>query len=348
MWNNICTLFLRKSCDARRQVCGWMCGEYKCGERCYRKGLRMQVEKRNKYIDNIYVATHTVSGIVDENLNLSKTNGHKKIKKSYHKLLKDRDTEVTYLMLNPNKGMPDNRMIESYSLFKEVLEQIFEDIHGSVDKFHIRRADLSINTDVSGDFELYKKLHRLILCCISIEYDIINTYESYDLWTCKNLNLAIKSTTIEAENYDKEVESHGAVPTTNRLELRTKQIADGSTLDREFAEKWCKRLELARMNFKDVQQKYNDNLERLYKSDLQKPKKERNYLSLNAFLMQYSDCIFCTEQMVDLVSRFEEVSNPKIKAENFKKAHKIEYFSQHDLDVVIRAIKKKIKEYFKK
>lgn len=207
--------FLRKSCDARRQVCSWMCGEYKCGERCYRKGLRMQVEKRNKYIDNIYVATHTVSGIADEDLNLSKTNAHKKIKTSYHKMLKDGDTEVTYLMLNPNKGMPDNRMIESYSLFKEVLEQIFEDIHGSVDKFHIRRADLSINTDVSGDFELYKKLHRLILCCISIEYDIINTYESYDLWTCKNLNLAIKSTTIEAENYDKEVESHGAVPTTN-------------------------------------------------------------------------------------------------------------------------------------
>lgn len=68
---------------------------------------------------------------------------------------------------------------------------------------------------------------------------------------------------------------------------------------------------------------------------------------MNAFLLQYSDCIFCSRQMVDLVSRFEEVRDPRLKAENFKKKHAIEYFSQHDLDVVIRAIKKKIKEYFK-
>ena len=32
--------------------------------------------------------------------------------------------------------------------------------------------------------------------------------------------------------------------------------------------------------------------------------------------------------MVDLLSRFDEVENPKVKAENFKKAHHIEYFTR--------------------
>lgn len=307
----------------------------------------MKLQKRKKYIDDLYIATHTISGISEERLNLEETERHSKISESYHKRQKDRENEVTYLRLNPNKSMAGNEMIQSYELFKEVLGQIFSEVGGDIEKFHIRRADLSINSDTAGDFELYKKLNRLILCCISVEYDVINTYESYDLWTCKALNLAIKSSTIEAENYDKEQESHGSVPTTNRLELRSKQIADGSTLEREFAEKWCKRLELARMNYEEVQKRYNDNLERLYKEDLEKPKRDRSYLSLNAFLMQYSDCIFCSRQMIDLVSRFEEVRDPRLKAENFKKNHAIEYFSKHDLDVVIRAIKKKIKEYFK-
>lgn len=307
----------------------------------------MRIEKRKKYIDNIYVRLHTISGVSDEKIDLEKTAKHKNITKSYNKRYENREDESTYLLINPNKGVENNGMLETYEEFKEVLYWIFDDLGSEVDEFHIRRADLSINTDTAGDFDLYRKMHRAILCCLSYEYNITNTYESNNLWTQKHLNLAIKGSTIEAENYDKEEESHGSVPTTNRFELRSLQIGDDNTLKKEFAEKWCKRLDLAKMNYRSVQMKYNDNLERLYKEDLKKPKKQREYLSLNAFLMQYSDCIFSTAQMIDLVSRFDEVKNPTEKARNFKNAHAIEYISQKDLNLVIRAIKRKIKEYFK-
>lgn len=305
----------------------------------------MKLEKRNACIEKTYIAEHTFSGTTEEILDLQETIKNQNVSECYYKAAKDKP--VTYLKINPNKGLSDNTMVKSHKEFESIVKNLFEEIGADINKFHYRRADLSINTDESGDYYLYRKLYKLILCCIAIDNNIDNVYESNHLWTCMNLNVAIKNSTIEAENYNKEIESHGVVPTTNRLELRSKQISDNSTLKKEFVKKWCDRLERARRCYKAVQMKYNDNLERLYKEDLQKPKKERKYLSLNAFLLQYSSCIFCTAQMRDLVSRFDEVSNPDSKAKNFKKAHHIEYITQTDLNVVIRALKKKIRDYYK-
>ena len=306
----------------------------------------MNIEKRTDGINRMYVAEHTVSGTTTELLDIQESIKHTNISKCYYKPTSDKP--VTFLKINPNKGKIDNAMVKSHKEFEQIVEQIFIDIGADISKFNYRRADLSINTDESGDYYLYKKLYKLIICCLSIDNGIIdNAYECNQLWSCKSLNIAIKNSMIEAENYNKEIESHGAVPTTNRLELRTKQISDNSTLEEEFAKKWCKRLESARTRYADVMKTYNDNLERLYKEDLAKPKKDRSYLSLNAFLMQYSSCIFCTAQMKDLVSRFDEVNNPESKAKNFKRYHKIEYISKTDLNVVIRALKKKIKEYYR-
>ena len=50
--------------------------------------------------------------------------------------------------------------------------------------------------------------------------------------------------------------------------------------------------------------------------------------------------------MIDLLSRFEEVKNPTKKADKFKDNHKIEYFSQKDLEYIIEILKKKTGEYF--
>ena len=89
-----------------------------------------------------------------------------------------------------------------------------------------------------------------------------------------------------------------------------------------------------------------EHLEQLYKRDIAKPPKERNYLSLNAFLLQHKEAIYTRKQMIDLVSRFEEVGNPTKKADKFKDKHRIEYFSQKDLDYIIGILKKKTSEYF--
>ena len=62
--------------------------------------------------------------------------------------------------------------------------------------------------------------------------------------------------------------------------------------------------------------------------------------------MQHKEAIYTRKQMIDLVSRFEEVKNPPKRADRFKDKHRIEYFSQKDLDYIIGILKKKTSEYF--
>ena len=305
----------------------------------------MQQKKLQAFIEYQYSALHTLSGVVFDLIDLNLTANHPMIKVSNHIKLKNEDRKVTYLQLNPNKYV-GNQMITSYSMYVKVLESIFTDIGSSLDRFSVRRADMSFNSDIEGSYESYRKLHRLLICCLANQYSVVNCYQSQDLWTYKSLNIAIKNNYLEAENYDKEQESHGAVPIKNRLELRSKCISDESSLRHEFVDKWCNRLDTVVGNYEAVQKRYNDELEHLYKEDLAKPKKDRNYLNLTAFLLQYKECIFCTSQMVDLLSRFDEVKDPVKKARSFKVHKTIEYFSRSNLQVIVDSLKKCITEYF--
>jgi len=93
--------------------------------------------------------------------------------------------------------------------------------------------------------------------------------------------------------------------------------------------KWNKVLK----NLDKVQQRYNDELEKLYKED--KNAYPCRFRSLTDFIIQYQDCIFTKKQMIDLLSRFDEVKNPKTRAENHKKRYGIEYFSQKDVQMAM-------------
>ena len=77
-----------------------------------------------------------------------------------------------------------------------------------------------------------------------------------------------------------------------------------------------------------MHQRYNDELERIYKEE--KDAFPVKFRSLTDFLIQYQNCIFCKAQMVDLLSRFDEVKNPETRAKNHKKRYGIEYFSKKD------------------
>lgn len=79
-------------------------------------------------------------------------------------------------------------------------------------------------------------------------------------------------------------------------------------------------------------------LEALYKTDLKKEKKERNYLSLNAFLLQYNESIYTRKQMIDLLSRFDEVKNPTKRADKLEELHSIKYITQEDVDNFVEEI----------
>jgi hypothetical protein len=178
-----------------------------------------------------------------------------------------------------------------------------------------------------------------------VAYNYKNCYTTTDLWTGKSLNIAIKKDDSEIENYDKNKESEGKDECSNRLELRSKRMRN-TTLEYQFLVKWFERLDKAKECFEEVQKKSNDNLERLFKEDLAKSKKNRTFLTLNAFLLQNRDAIYTRKQMIDLMKRIGDTNNPVRKADKFKEHHKIEYFSKKDLNSIIRTLKKKMIEYF--
>lgn len=251
----------------------------------------------------------------------------------------------TYLVINPNKSATGERLITAYSQFMVRMAEIFDRLGNKFEDFDIIRADFCLNSTDQESYGKYQKLHRLLLSCLAKAYSFQNVYVSCDLWDFQRLSLAIKKDDCEAENYNKYRQSDGTDESANRLEIRSKRMS-GTSLQYQFLDRWFKRLDAALEEFGPVQQEYNDHLAKLYKDDLDKPAEKRNYLSLDAFLLQYKECIYKRAQLIDLLGRFDEVKNPRKKADRFLAKHQIEFFSQTDLDYVVRILKKKIREYF--
>lgn len=87
----------------------------------------------------------------------------------------------------------------------------------------------------------------------------------------------------------------------------------------------------------------------LYLEDLAKKKRDREFLSINSFLMTRKNYIFTSNQMKELLMMIGLSEEKAInKTYNFKKYHTIEYFKKEDLDYIIADIKEKIIDYFSK
>lgn len=306
----------------------------------------MRTSKKEHYEKSVYAGIHTISGTSQKEVERIDATIEPCIKSCSQRKVRGQDASETYLQMNLNKHTGENVLITRFSEFDNVLEAVLDGVGLKKEDFTISRADMSFNSNNEQDYHLYQKLHRLLICCLADAYSFKNCYQTYDLWSYKSLNVAIRNDEYEAENYDKEAESNGKSEIKNRLELRSKRMKN-STLQKEFMEKWFVKLDKAITRFEDVQQRYNMELERLYKEDLERPKKHRRYYNLTAFLLQYQECIFCTKQMVDLLSRFDEVKNPESRAKAFKRTHSIEYFSKSDLGYITDVLKKKTVEYFR-
>ena len=128
------------------------------------------------------------------------------------------------------------------------------------------------------------------------------------------------------------------------MELRSKDWNDND-IKKEFVEKWFLRWDKALKNLDKVQERYNAELERIWKEG--KNAYPCRFVTLREFLMQYQDCIFSKKQMIDLLERLDgEVKNPKSYAENYKKRYGIEYFSQKDVEQAVAEVKRAILEFF--
>lgn len=304
----------------------------------------MNIEKRNDYEKKMILnGIDTLSGYIYRQV--SEKDMENGVKWNINQCNYQTDNERTYLLINPNKNGKSERLITKYSEFVEKMNFILSSLGADLNELDVIRADFCFNSTDKTTYNSYQKLHRLIISCLAKAYKYKNCYVSCDLWDFERLSVAIKKDDSEIENYNKDRQSEGTDESANRLELRSKRMS-GTSIEYQFMTKWFERLDKARKCFDEVQMESNNHLEKLYKKDLNKPPKERNYLSLNAFLLQYKEAIYTRKQMIDLVSRFEEVKNPTKKADKFKENHKIEYFSQKDLDYIIKVLKDKATEYF--
>lgn len=245
---------------------------------------------------------------------------------------------TTTSIINVNKLIGD---VFRYSEFETVFNTILAG--AGIDEYNIVRADMRFDSYDKEHYRQYAKLNRYLISLLAVTYKVKNAYRTTNLFSQKQLSVAIKNKYFEIENYDKEAESEGADAAKSRLEERSKSWTDND-LKKEFTCSWFQRWDKALNNIDIVHKAYNDALEQLYKED--KNAYPTRFRSLTDFLIQYQDCIFCKAQMIDLLSRFGEVKNPKTRAENHKKRYGIEYFSQKDVQRAIQEIKRATKEFF--
>ena len=247
---------------------------------------------------------------------------------------------TTTSIINVNKLMGD---VLRYSDFEAVFGTILAG--AGIDDYNIVRADMRFDSYDREHYRQYAKLNRYLISLLAVTYKVKNAYRTTNLFSQKQLSVAIKNKYFEVENYDKEAESDGADAAKSRLEERSKSWTD-KDLKKEFTVGWFRRWDKALENVDKVHKAYNDALEQLYKED--KNAYPTRFRSLTDFLIQYQDCIFCKAQMIDLLSRFEEVGadRAKTRAENHKKRYGIEYFSKKDIQKAIKEVKRATIEFF--
>lgn len=106
----------------------------------------------------------------------------------------------------------------------------------------------------------YAKLNRYLISALAVTYSVGNCYRSTDLFSQKQLSVAVKNKYFEIENYDKEAESHGTDIAKSRLEERSKAWRN-TDMRSEFVDHWFARWDKALKNLDAVHQRYNDELE---------------------------------------------------------------------------------------
>lgn len=257
---------------------------------------------------------------------------------SVHPGRKGSDMSTTSI-INPNKLFGD-----LYS-FDECCTAVQTILAGAgIDDYQVIRADMRFDSPDLNHYREFQKLNRYLISALAVAYKVKNAYCSVNLFSQKQLSVAVKNKYFEIENYDKAAESHGKDPAASRLEIRSKCFND-QDLRKEFLERWPKRLDKAIKHLEEVQGAYNDALEDLYREGLGAD--EVRFRSMTDFLLQYQDCIFCKRQLVEFLGRFpDRIKNPVTYAENFKKRYKIEYFSESDVQYAVNEITRAAGEFF--
>ena len=119
---------------------------------------------------------------------------------------------TTSSIINVNKLVGD---VFKYSDFETAFSTILDG--AGIDNYNIVRADMRFDSYNKEHYSQYAKLNRYLISLLAVTYKVKNTYRSTNLFTQKQLSVAIKNKYFEIENYDKEAESGGADAAKSRL-----------------------------------------------------------------------------------------------------------------------------------
>lgn len=304
----------------------------------------MKTEKREEFLNSLYACIHTVTCYLTVSENEIKKIDLKKLRNNQYvsTCIYRSDNERLYLKLNLNKGVVNNDMILRFREYRKRLNELMRSIGYGCHDLTVTRADLCINSNLDRSYDRYRKLLKYILCCCFYGLDLKNGYETRDPLSFTHLNLKFGNRNLEIENYNKEVESHGSVLTKNRLELRSMKLnCMVDDLPEEF-KVWGKRLEMSLSQVNTVQENFNMKIEEVYRNDKAK--------TVDSIVDQYRNCIFTRSQLRDFLKRIDRKNNSDTEknssARYYKAKYGIEFFSDHDLVVTVKAIKEKIDLYF--
>lgn len=248
------------------------------------------------------------------------------------------DKQETTCKLNLDKLSTN---IYSYKEFQKIWKELLDS--AGIDKYRIVRADFRLDSSEPEHYQIFAKLNRYLISMLAVTYQVNNTYKTDDLFTNRQLSVAIKNRYIECENYDKAAESKGHDVALSRFELRSKHFPD-SDLKREFMEHWGKRWDKAIKHIPEVHQRYNTALIQQYNLDRNTFPVE--FRSLTDFLIHYQNCIFSKSQFVQLLSNFPEITNPTTRANNYKKKYGTDFYTTEEILLAISEIKRAIAFYF--
>ena len=270
---------------------------------------------------------------------------------------KDPNQQQSVIRVNPNDHHGD---LFRFSDLCWVMQNIAADI--GISEYRFQRTDFRLDNYESEHYHAFAKLNRYLISALAVANGLRNNYITHGLFTNRQLSVAVRSTRIAAENYDRTAKSaltqNRTEPAKARFELRSmektwQEIYAAETgdnmelLKQEYLSAWNRRIDVMTSleNLELTQQTYNNELEKLY-WDL-KAEPTTQIRSVTEFVMRYQNCIYSKKQLIDLYCRLGKPGvNHKEQATNYKKRYKIEFFSHADVLKAAQEIKRAMQQFF--
>lgn len=268
----------------------------------------------------------------------------------------DHDTGelITEFKFNPKLYNGDE--VNDLELFHKLLYRLMCDI-GVGNNYIITRLDFALD-DYNNHFDEFAKLNRFLLSLLSISKDMLNRYESNDFVNLTNLNIKVRKRkkSFEVEAYNKQNEAarqgkHTKIKT--RLEFRKSKLDGHYYKDDVFSEtvnEWLADLRTAISDdtIYSLENMVNDALLKHYKSTQSQYGGKRavsgSIRNINQFIQSHQQYIYSKRQLTKLYELLG-VSEPKKKADNFKRNYYVEFFSKEDVKRYVKKIKTAVDRY---